>query len=255
MNPMSTRSAKQLIYGTLYLLFWVAIIFGFYRVFFNHAASCFDNVQNQGEQGVDCGGPCSKVCSEGTRPISILKVSAFSVKAGHDTFLAKIANPNADSAAQSFAYAFNVYDASGTLMQSFPGYSFLYANGVRYLVAPNQVVPDGVDHYDLTITGVNWVQASSLGTIPAVNVQNIQTQVGSSTTLATGQVINNDTIIFKDVVIVGIFKDNSGNPVAASQTQIDSISPSEMKDFSVSYPSIPSINPAATEVEVYATRN
>jgi hypothetical protein len=254
---MSTRLAKQIIYATFYIIFWIVVIGGAYVLIFHPgAASCFDGKQDGAETGIDCGGSCSKICAPAIQPVSVIAVNAFAA-AGNNTFLAKIANPNSDFVAQSFNYSFNVYDASGTLLQSFPGQSFLYASEAKYLVLVNQSVPAGVASVDLTVTNANWIASSSVGPAPQVMVQNVLTSIGSSTpaiALASGQLVNNDTVTIGQVLIVAVFKDSNGSPIGASQTEVGSIAPGAVQNFSVSYPAIAGINLAETEVEAYAVR-
>jgi hypothetical protein len=254
---MSTRLAKQIIYAAFYIILWGLIIGGVYfLVFHPGVASCFDGKQDQGEQGVDCGGPCAKLCTSSIQPVAVLSVDAFAA-AGNNTFLAKIANPNNGYAAQSFNYAFNVYDSSGNLLQSFSGQSFLYPGQLKYLVSVNQSVPSGVVKADLTITNANWVTSSSISASPQIAVQNILTVIGSSTpaiAFTTGQLVNNDTASIGTILLVAVFKDANGNPIGASQTELNGIAPDATENFSVSYPAVPGINPVATEVEAYALR-
>src|SRR3989344_800500 len=57
---MDPRKKKQLIYGSIYILIIAGIISGIY--FYKTRPTCFDAVQNGGEQGIDCGGKCAQVC-------------------------------------------------------------------------------------------------------------------------------------------------------------------------------------------------
>jgi hypothetical protein len=262
-KTMSTRFAKQLVYAAFYIVVVVLIVLGFRAVFFHPAVSCFDGVQDQGETGIDCGGPCSVVCTAGAQPISVLSVNSFASTPGHNTFLAQVANPNADLAAQHFDYAFNLYDASGMLLQSIPGQSFLYAGqsagAIKYLLVVNEAVASSAASINLSIPTdtITWAATSSLGAVPQLTVGNISTQVGSSTVVATGELTNNDTATFENVLVVAIFKDAQNNPIGASQTEIDEITPGQSEVFSVSYPAtaVAGINPAATEIEVDAMRS
>ena len=253
---MSTRIAKQIIYGAFYAIFWSLVIWAGYAIFVHPVASCFDHIQNQGETGVDCGGPCSMVCTGSTQPIAVLGVNAFASGAGHDTFLAQIENPNGNFAAQSFAYAFNVYDASGMLLQSYPAQSFIYGSQLKYLFLVNQPIPSSTVSVNLTIptSTTMWIASSTFGASPQLAVQNISTQIGTSTAIAGGQLVDQDTAGFNNIFIIAIFKNAQGNPIGASQTELDSISPGQTENFSVSYPAIAGINPSATEVEAYAER-
>jgi hypothetical protein len=145
-----------------------------------------------------------------------------------------------------------VYDSGGVLLASFPGESFLYASEVKYILLPNQAIPNGVAHVDLTITNANWVNGDS-GAAPHFG-ETIITQVGSSTTVAAGQLTNQDVVPFKNILIIAIFKDAQGNPIGASQTVFDSITASQTKPFSIFYPALANVDSTRTEVEAYAAR-
>src|SRR5882724_8010535 len=95
MNSMDRR-AKQIIYGIAFLLFWALIFTGVYFIFFHAAASCFDGVQNQNEEGIDCGSVCPTSCLPQTlAPIELVEpVKNFIVDQNHLSFLATVKNQN-----------------------------------------------------------------------------------------------------------------------------------------------------------------
>ncbi len=250
---MSIRLAKQIIYGAFYVLVWALVVWVGYAIFFHPAPPA--------------------VPAAVAQPISVLSVNEFISSPGHATFLAKIANLNSGLAAQYFSFSFNLLDGSGTVAQSFPGGSFLYPNEVKYIALVNQPVGSGLAANTtsagaatiLTLTiptsTTEWVASSSLGVPPALTILNLSTTISSSSAggapgvaLATGDLENNDTATFTHIFIIAVFKDANGNPVGASQTEIDSIAPNQTENFSVSYPAISGINPAATEVQAYVQR-
>ena len=158
---MTLRQAKQLIYGVAYLVVVAIIaIFVYYR-FFYVAPSCFDRIQNEGETGVDCGGPCANACiPTNIQAIVAGNVYAFASTPGHYTFLAEMENHNEGFASPAFNYSFDLYDASGTLIGLVPGQSFMYASEVKYLLAPNVAVTSTVDHAGLTVGSTTWETGS-----------------------------------------------------------------------------------------------
>ena len=57
---MNKYIKKQIIIAFVYLIILAVIGTGFYFLFLKPTLpSCSDKIQNQGEAGVDCGGPCS----------------------------------------------------------------------------------------------------------------------------------------------------------------------------------------------------
>lgn len=268
-KPMTTRHAKQVIYGALYLLIFAGIVAGIYYAFFYIRPSCFDNIQNQGEAGVDCGGTCAKVCiPTNLSTISVLGngVQVFNIFPAHSLLpihyglLAQVANVNAGYASPDFGYRFDLYDASGTVFQSVSGHSFLYGSEVKYLAVPNVAATAPVGHAALVIENPTWVPAGAMGLIPLFGngrgapLPITDVAVTSSTVTVSGALTDRDIATFTNVLVVAIFYDASGNPIGASQTVIDSITPNETRNFSVMYPWMPNINPALTKAFAYALR-
>ena len=254
---MDARRAKQLIYGTLYGLVLLGIIAGAYFSFFRVAPSCFDNVQNQNETGVDCGGSCPNACvPSDAKSISVREVRTFTSSEGHVTALGQIADTSSDFAARGFDYTFTLYDASSNIVQTVSGHSFIYAGEVKYLLAPNVSVANPVDRAVLAISNVDWVTASALGIVPQFgNSPSVAgNTVSSSTVTVDGQLIDRDFATFTDILIIAILKSTDGREIGASQTKIDRIAPNETANFSVSYPAIPGLDPSLTQLYAYTRR-
>ncbi len=274
---MTMRRAKQLIYGTLYLIILAGIVWGVRTLFFRPVASCFDGLQDQGEAGVDCGGPCAKLCTPAAfADIAVLgNVSVFnpyphlSSLPQHYAVLARVANPNAEFGTENFSYTFNLYDAAGNLLQSLPGQSFIYAGEVKYLIAPNVAVGGVVDHATLAVAPLatsSWTPTSSMGTVPqfgnplAITGSSVSSSTapgggaGAGMLAVTGRITDADASVFANILIVAIFYDDAGNPVGASETTLDGIVPNQTENFSVAYPAVPGIVPALTKAYAYALR-
>ena len=104
------RIIKRLIIIFVYLAILAAVGIGFYFLF-RTKPTCTDKIQNQGEERVDCGGPCSR-CEE-TPIIEDLRISEKGLipeeSAKYDA-LVRITNPNAQFGVAVFEYAFNLLD-------------------------------------------------------------------------------------------------------------------------------------------------
>jgi hypothetical protein len=237
---MTTRRAKQIIYGTLYGIIWLVILLGIYYLFVKPAFA-----------PVVCTGPSCGV--EAARTLTTSTLTTFMAGSGSATYLAKVTNVNADFGAVAFDYNFNFYNASGTVMFTIPGSSFIYQNQVKYLIAPN-IAPIDEPYASLDLSNVQWVTSSSMGAPPQFVFTNVQAKTGSSTISVRGTLTNNDIASFNKILIIAIFKDGSGNPVGASQTELDNVAPNTAKNFSVMYPSLSGVNPANNELDAYGLR-
>lgn len=246
---MSTRRAKQLIYGTLYLLIVLFICSGIYFVIVMPIIAASTPV------------PCTPgACAPtSTAPIAATIVSTFVTSPGHDTFLAQLQNADGDFGAPAVGYELDFEDASNTVIQSVSGQTFIYPSQNKYILLPNEAVPASYDHVALTITGAQWVSSGTIGTDPGVApggfaLQNLQANVASTTVSVGGQLVNTSVASYAQVIVVALFKDAGGNVVGASQTELDNVMAGATNDFSVLYPAAPNINPALNQILVYAIR-
>ncbi len=240
---MSTRRAKQIIYGMFYLLLWGA----FFTVIY-FAVKLF-------VPSVPVTPPCTSNCMPvGESSITTSTVWAFVSSPGHYTFLDQIVNTNADYAADYFDYSIDLYDASGTVIQSVPGSSFIYANQTKYLVVPNVAVPGTIVGAGITITNAHWAASASLGAAPQFSVENVTTGMTSSTVSVSGQLTNSNIASFRYVFVDVIFQGSDGGPIAASETELDNVTPNQTVDFSVFYPQTGAVNPAAHQILVYGLK-
>ncbi len=254
-----SRRVKQMVYGLFYLVVLGGIVAGLYFLFLKPPASCFDNIQNEGEQGVDCGGPCAKICIPSSiQPISTLgAVRVFSPLAGHATVLVQLENVNSDFAASSFAYTITLYGADGSsTVATAGGNSFLYADETKYLMLPNEPIPATSSRAEITVENVQWVPAAQMGLVPKLAFTNVTSVAGTDGYIVvSGNLTNRDVALFHNIVAVAIFKNAAGTPIGASETQLDVLSPGATQNFSISYPLLPNENVSATELKAYAKRN
>lgn len=248
-KPMSTRRAKQLIYGTLYLLIVLAVCAGIYFVLvlpftaISTPTACTS-------------GTCAPTS---TAPIAASIVSTFVTNPGHDTFLAQLQNADVDFGASLVNYELDFDDASGAILQSISGGSFIYPSQNKYVLLPNETIPATYDHVVLMVTGAEWLASGTIGADPGIApggfaLQNIQTGVASTTVSVGGQLVNTGVASYAQVVVMVLFKDGRGNVIGASQTELDHVIAGAANNFSVIYPAEPNLNPAVNQILVYALR-
>jgi hypothetical protein len=245
---MSTRIAKKIVYGALYALLWL--------IFFGVIYLLFVRPFTPAPVAACAPGACTPTS---TVALSSSIVSTLVTGSGQDTYLVQVVNSNVNYGAALINYAVDFYDASDTILQSIPGQSFIYANQDKYILIPNQSIPQTYDHMAFTITNADWLPSSTIGTDPGVApggfaLQNVQAITASTTVSVGGQITNTSIASFEQVVIMVLFKDVNGNIVGASQTELNSVEAGESTNFSVIYPNEPGINPELNQIIVYALR-
>ncbi len=78
-------------------------------------SSCIDGQKNQGEEGIDCGGPC-KACVGEVKDLVILWSKVFKLSEGKYETAALVFNPNLSAGASNIKYKFNIYDEKNILI-------------------------------------------------------------------------------------------------------------------------------------------
>ena len=233
-----SRSLKQFIYGVFYLAVLALVLSSIYSSNFKPEPSCFDNEINQGEKGIDCGGPCVP-CEELSlrEPRVTGPVQVFSLSSGETVLLAGVANSNSTYGA-IVNYRFRLYDRNSILIETITGEERLYPSERTYVYEPNVVskIPN-ISSAELDFGKPEWVVASEMP-YPSLVIREVDTKIGSDGKIrVTGMVRNESPVIAQNVNIVAVLLDNViGAELFASQTVIEKISGFEEILFVVLFP-------------------
>ena len=250
------RFLKHFFYGIFYLAVLAGIGYLVFLFFVKPPASCFDNKQNQNEEGIDCGGICAKVCLPSTiRPLVLSgEAQLFSAPGGLWSVLFWPENPNPDYAVTDFKYSVDIYDAAGRTLKTLSGESYLYAGEIKYIDIPAIDLGDTPPaRAEFEITGPVWAKTENF-LKPNLVVQSPSASISGKNIEYKGRVVNRDTVPFRDVKVIAIFNDVMGNRVGVSETEIQNIAPGENKEFTILYPGGEEINLEASQAFVYAKR-
>lgn len=191
------------------------------------APSCTDGVQNQGEYGVDCGGPCPYLCAEQTLAPTVLFTKAVSSTGGRIDVAALIENKNPDAAAKNVPYRVQLFgtdrlpvaDLSGAIDLP-PGASVpVYISGAA---SGRQTIANAF----LTIdpASVHWYALPRdpriVPTVSNVSVTSADTMPSITATLA-----NPSVTMLSNILTVAFVHDAEDNIIAASQTIVPVVPP------------------------------
>ncbi len=191
------------------------------------APSCHDEKQNNDEAGIDCGGPCTVLCTALERAPRVLFTQALVKGDGRTDIIAEVENQNIAAGARQVPYTLTLYGFDQVLVRQMSGTLDLPPppNAVASVYIPN--IPTGnqkVIHAFLTIDpmAVTWVP---MPTDPRIlPVVSNTTLLGTTTEPRVDAVVTNPgvTTLF-DIPLVGMIRDAAGQVIAASQTIITSL--------------------------------
>ena len=115
---MNWRLRKQIVYGIIiFLIFFLISFLIFLKIRGPVMATCFDGKKNQGEEGIDCGGPCPPCALKTAQPLKIYPTKYLVYQNSID-IIGLIENPNKNLSLKKLKYYFEIYDFDNFLKAS-----------------------------------------------------------------------------------------------------------------------------------------
>ena len=198
--------------------------------------TCNDGIQNQKEEGVDCGEPCAACRVARFDDVAVLSYKSFPVGDGGYDALAEIKNPNKDHGAPELRYSFNFYNADKKLIGERSGKTFILANQTRYIIESNIQLPEPAVLVDFTIKpGVSWQKQKSYESdLPIFSVRyELMSQGELGFAKVTGILENKTVYNFSGVEVDIVLVDADGQPIAVGKTALDNLRFGESRAFTV----------------------
>jgi hypothetical protein len=234
-----TRLLKQLIFGGIYLAIIAAVLYGGYRLFVP-AANCSDGIQNGREEGVDCGAlACGKLCAAPVKALEAKPVELIENSDGSWDALVHLENPNGAYGASRVDYMLTVSDASGTVLATRRGNTYVNPVQPRYLVFPFGKLATAPAKAELQFdpAAVEWAALSvdAAGSVEfAVRGDTLAPTDGTLRYEAT--VTNHSRFDFNEVDATVLLYDASGKVVGAGSTVVRTLLANETRGFIVDWP-------------------
>lgn len=236
-----SRSTRQIIVAAVFFSILTLLLLGVYFAFIKSPATCFDNKKNQNEQGIDCGGICSAVCKEVIVAEDLQFQEVVFVPGGNNRFdvLAKVYNANDQIGASSFRYTFELKDASGAVLQTYSGKSYILPQETKNIIAIGLETEGEPASVGFLVDSVEWERFSGYQEKPAVNIyqkryNELTTGVGFGEVF--GLLSNESPYDFQTIIVKVILRDKSGKALAFNTTTMNTVRSSEERDFRLIWP-------------------
>ncbi len=229
---------KKIIYGFFFLLVAAGIGLLVYQSFLKPAPSCTDGIQNQGEEKIDCGGPCTACELIELQDLRVTRApKVFAAGDGTIAVVAEVLNPNRDYTAKTFPYTLLIYESSGRLIEEVAGETS--AGALRRVL----ILETGVKTYHKSIArmelrlGTPGWEKSITALRPSVSVSSgPETTNSGSLIRVSGSVKNESSFDVSGVRLIAVIADQYGKELFASKTILSAIPASGERDFSVAFP-------------------
>ncbi len=136
---MDKRLKKQIIIALVFFGIFSLIGGGIFLTY-RSDPTCFDNKRNQGEEEIDCGGPCILCELKYNPPLSLADAPVLLINQNNKVdILFKITNSNLDWGAQGFSYKV-ILIGENQEKQEFVKSGFIFPHEIRYFIVPNIAV-------------------------------------------------------------------------------------------------------------------
>lgn len=243
------RLIKQIIYGLLFLALLALIVFGGWQIF-KPTASCFDGVLNQGEEGVDCGGPCVSCVLKNAQPLLTRPAEIFSAGEKRLIVLYEVINPNATLGIENLPYTIKLLDQENQELAEINGTTFIYPERPKFIVevingiSAEEVKKVGID-FEYTIS--SWQEDF---TSPSFSIDDVSNIIQNDKVVVRGTLKNSNDFALKDANIVVILANDLGVRLAAVKSNLGTRAPFSDKEFEIVVP-IKGVNLEGAGVQVY----
>ncbi len=234
---MNWAERRKLTYITIIVVFFAIVAFLIIHKATDVAPTCFDHKQNEGELGVDCGGPCNNYCAYQLTDPTVEWVRVFPVTSGIVDAVAYIKDTYPVAGAQQVGYEFKLYDANSTLVADRTGTTFLGPAGDTAIV--ETLIPIGnntisIARFSFT-DPIQWQKISSNFLQVVINTDNNSVATfADGTPLVPGQKIQTNTRLtatlqnqsrynFFNTDVVALFYDKNGNVITASKVLVPAL--------------------------------
>ncbi len=233
-----SRDKKRLIIIGIYVI--IFFLFGLLVYsWLKPDPTCTDKKQNQGEEKVDCGGPCSPCAKTYSVQDLIIEEKVF-VLGGQGKYdvMMKVSNRNNQVGVKNFSYRFVLKDISGNILAERSGNSFVLPVESKYIIETDLESKVAPDNMEVIISSSEWEEFLSYER-PEINIYNkrydlVSSGVGYSE--AKGLLRNESSFDFDLIKINVVLRDEAGNPIAFNKTEMRTINSGEERDFRLLWP-------------------
>lgn len=206
------------------------VVFTFLGVFgavsywrFKALPTCFDNIKNQDELAVDCGGLCGPCELKNPKEVSVIWARAVPVASTVYDVAAFVKNTNEILASPSLEYRFTLSDEKGIVAERV-GKTYLYPQERTYIVEANIPVDRMPTKVEFVITKAQWQMYEE--SPPNIKVDGSvykleQETASTSRSVVEAGLFNDSPFDFRTVDVNFLLFDKDENLVGVNKTIVE----------------------------------
>lgn len=234
------RLYKRLLIGLITLIvLGVPLVYFAFTLLSEPESTCVDNIQNQNEEGIDCGGDCPFPCPIDARD-SIEVASTHILPIGQNVYdiAIRVRNPDLELGMTNINYTLAINDITGEPITILRGRGFLLPKEEFYIIAPAVQMARAPGSASVMFDDITWgrpvvdnpqfeIINSVYQTLPAGSIFASE---------ATGVVRNNSTFGFDSVTVSILLSDERGDLISIATSEVNTLLSGEARFFKVTWP-------------------
>ncbi|MEK7669422.1 MAG: vWA domain-containing protein [Patescibacteria group bacterium] len=239
MNEMSPwASRRKTIYLVVIVLVLSSVSFAIFWKYWYRTPTCFDNVKNGDEGGVDCGGSCSLICSSGViKPIVRWDPRLFEVMPGVWSAIVYVENQNTSADAIYVPYTFTLYDENNEILVERKGATILPKNKIVGVFEGSISIENGVRPRRAVFElGSNIVWKKNEEAVEKLKITHSPLFKLDSAPRVEVSIKNNSIKEIKNIELIVAIFDGADNVIAASRTFVEKIKKDENTNVFFTWP-------------------
>jgi hypothetical protein len=210
------------------IAFVITLIVGYmvYVFFIKKTPTCFDRVQNQNERGIDCGGVCSLVCTADVKTIVPVWSRVFHTAGDVYSVAAYVENQNKTAGVKQISYEFRIYDDKNILAgEPITGTTFVGPNDKTAIFASPLKTGNRIPtraFFSFT-TQPAWYTTDTKYHLPQLRTAQVKLSDEATVPKLSADVVNPTIYNYRNIEVIAILYNASGNAINASKTTIESL--------------------------------
>lgn len=217
--------------------------------------TCFDTKRNQGEEGVDCGGPCIPCRFLTVNTIEVVWSKFLLVREGSYDGIAFIKNPNPYYGSLFVEYSFELLDDKNALIATREGNTFLLPGEQITIIEPDIRTNLKAKTVSFKVKNVSWGRVYEPTPRYDVGLTKREYEVtenaqGISQSVVKTGIFNNTNETFSRVFVSVFLYDNEKNIIGVSKTILENVTPLETRPLTFVWPGKVADTVSAIEGEV-----
>ena len=225
----------------------IFIIVGALVYFLWPAPTCFDNRQNQDEEGVDCGGANCLPCANKISELNILWTRTIKISDGVYDVAALLENANQFLSAKYISYIIKLYDSNNILVALKENSTFIYPGEKFVIFEPSISTQNRIPVralLEIDRSSLLWEKAESKPLkIDILRSQKFLDEGMLLPARVETEIKNMSNLLYRNIQVIAVLWGGAGDVLGVSRTIIEKMDIDESKTITFTWPkAIPGVD-------------